>query len=282
MLTYLLALAVGFGSFGLYATSFALPEVSRKNDLVWSGIGLFYALVLWVCAGRITGGVLLGQLASVSLIGWFGWQTMALRWSATPENERVNAAKVTGVRDRISGLASKVQDLSATVAVAAQDADGKTTGPRAMEEPPLTRADFGNPPKIKQQEAVKPTLTSFSKPDAGNPLGGWLSTAQSTAQSIFASWTKPKNNAPKSTDLKSKEPKNKAVYVRKSFKDGVTETVTEVVTETIIPVAKPSLPSVTDAKDLEVAEVVETVIETKVVEVLDEFGDAIDGLKTDL
>ena len=93
MLTYLLALAVGFGSLGLYATTFALPEVSRKNDLIWSGVGLFYGLVLWVCAGRITGGVLLGQLASVSLIGWFGWQTMALRWSMTPEDERVNAAK---------------------------------------------------------------------------------------------------------------------------------------------------------------------------------------------
>ena len=303
MLTYLLALAVGFASLGLYATTFALPEVSRKNDLIWSGVGLFYALVLWVCAGRITGGVLLGQLASVSLIGWFGWQTMALRWNATPENERVNAAKVAGVRDRISGLATKVQDLSATVAI--PDVNLKATGPMAVAEPPLTRADFGNPPKMEQPDAVKPTFTSFSNPDAGNPLGSLLNTAQSTAQSLFASWTKPKNNAPKSNDLKSKEPKNKAVYVRKSFKDGGTETVTETVTdavttvgtavgqaigdddafdfgetivtvtetvtETVIPVAKPSFQSVTDVEP----------IETKVVEVLDEFGDAIDGLKQD-
>lgn len=292
MLTYLLALAVGFGSLGLYATTFALPEVSRKNDLIWSGVGLFYALVLWVCAGRITGGVLLGQLASVSLIGWLGWQTMELRWNATPESDRVNASKVAAVRDRLGGLATKVQDLSATIAtVTPQDADLKTTGSMAANDPPLTRADFGNPPKVKQPEAVKPTLTSFGKPD-GNLLGEWMNTAQATAQSIFAGWTKPKNNESKINDLKSKEPKNKAVYVRKSFKDEgteavsevVTETVTETITETVIPVAKPSVQSVTDAKDLEVAEGVEGVerVETKVVEVLDEFGDAIDGLKREV
>lgn len=275
MLTYLLALAVGFGSLGLYATTFALPEVSRKNDLIWSGVGLFYALVLWVCAGRITGGVLLGQLASVSLIGWFGWQTMALRWNMTPENDRVNAAKVAGVRDRISGLAAKVQDLSATVAN--QDADLKTTQPTTVEEPPLTRADFGNPPKVAQPEAVKPTLTSLSKPNPGDVLGGWINTAQSTVQSIFTGLMKPKEN-----DLKSKEPKNKAVYVRKSFKDGVTETVTTVGTavgqaiddDDAFDFGETSVP---DTKDSEVAEVVET----KMVEVLDEFGDAIDGVKED-
>jgi hypothetical protein len=84
MLAYLLALAVGFGSFSLYLAAFFFPEVHRKYDLAWSGVGMFYALVLWVCAGRITGGVLLGQVASVSLIGWFGWQTLKLRRTQTP------------------------------------------------------------------------------------------------------------------------------------------------------------------------------------------------------
>uniref|UniRef100_A0ACD5GY64 Ycf66 family protein n=1 Tax=Desertifilum tharense IPPAS B-1220 TaxID=1781255 RepID=A0ACD5GY64_9CYAN len=31
------------------------PEVYRKGDFIWSGVGLFYALVLWVCAGQIRG-----------------------------------------------------------------------------------------------------------------------------------------------------------------------------------------------------------------------------------
>ncbi|WP_088893141.1 Ycf66 family protein [Leptolyngbya ohadii] len=81
MLAYILAIAVALASLGLYLAAFLLPEVHRKYDLLWSGVGLFYALVLWVCAGRITGGVLLGQIASVSLIGWFGWQTLQLRFA---------------------------------------------------------------------------------------------------------------------------------------------------------------------------------------------------------
>lgn len=88
MLTYILALAVGLGSFGLYLSAFWFPVVYRKYDLVWSGVGLFYALVLWVCAGRITGGVLLGQIASVALLGWYVWQTLELRWQQLPIAQR--------------------------------------------------------------------------------------------------------------------------------------------------------------------------------------------------
>jgi hypothetical protein len=84
MLTHILAIAVGLGSFTLYMAAFFFPEVHRKYDFIWSGVGLFYALVLWVCAGRITGGVLLGQVASVALLGWFGWQSLQLRRELTP------------------------------------------------------------------------------------------------------------------------------------------------------------------------------------------------------
>lgn len=88
MLAYILALAVGLGSIGLYLAAFFVPEIHRKNDFYWSGLGFFYALMLWVCAGRITGGVLLGQLASVSLLGWFGWQTLTLRRELTPVEQQ--------------------------------------------------------------------------------------------------------------------------------------------------------------------------------------------------
>lgn len=88
MLAYLLAIVVGLGSFGLYMAAFFLPEIHRRYDLVWSGVGLFYALVLWVCAGRMTGAVLLGQMASVSLLGWFGWQALTLRLAETPIDQR--------------------------------------------------------------------------------------------------------------------------------------------------------------------------------------------------
>ena len=88
MLTYLLAIVVAVGSFALYMAAFFFPEIHRKYDLIWSGVGMFYALVLWVCGGRITGGVLMGQIASVSLIGWFTWQALELRWEQTPLSQR--------------------------------------------------------------------------------------------------------------------------------------------------------------------------------------------------
>jgi len=95
MLAYILALTVGFGSFALYMAAFFLPEVHRKYDFIWSGVGLFYALVLWVCAGRITGGVLLGQTASVALLGWFGWQTLTLRRELTPPSLQTQPSDAT-------------------------------------------------------------------------------------------------------------------------------------------------------------------------------------------
>jgi hypothetical protein len=85
MLAYVLALVVGLGSLALYISAFFFPEIHRKNDFIWSGIGLFYALVLWVFAPRIGGGLLLGHVASVALLVWFGWQTLSLRRQVTPQ-----------------------------------------------------------------------------------------------------------------------------------------------------------------------------------------------------
>ncbi|EGK86056.1 hypothetical protein D0A34_00870 [Microcoleus vaginatus PCC 9802] len=88
MLAYILALAVGLGSFSIYMAAFFFPEVHRKSDFTWSGVGLFYALILWACAGRITGALLLGQMAGVAMLGWFAWETLALRRQVTPVAEQ--------------------------------------------------------------------------------------------------------------------------------------------------------------------------------------------------
>ena len=84
MLAYILAFAVGLGSFSIYMAAFFFPEVHRKSDFTWSGVGLFYALILWACAGRITGALLLGQMAGVAMLGWFAWETLTLRRLVTP------------------------------------------------------------------------------------------------------------------------------------------------------------------------------------------------------
>lgn len=111
MLAYLLALIVGSGSFALYMAAFFFPEIYRKNDLVWSGVGLFYALVLWVYAGRITGGVLLGQVASVALLGWLGWQTVMMRRQQTPTAQQTALPTTEQVQGVLSNL-TKPETLS--------------------------------------------------------------------------------------------------------------------------------------------------------------------------
>ncbi|AFY35052.1 Ycf66 family protein [Calothrix sp. PCC 7507] len=108
MLAYILALAVGIGSLAIYLAAFFFPEIHRKNDFIWSGIGLFYALVLWVFAPRITGGLLLGHIASVALLWWFGWQTLSLRRQVTPQTQQTQVPSPELVKTSIQQQVNKL------------------------------------------------------------------------------------------------------------------------------------------------------------------------------
>lgn len=108
MLAYVLALTVGLGSIALYTAAFFFPEIHRKNDFIWSGVGLFYALVLWIFAQRITGGLLLGHVASVALLGWFGWQTVSLRRQLTPKTQQTQIPSTETVKTNIQEQVSKL------------------------------------------------------------------------------------------------------------------------------------------------------------------------------
>ncbi|KAB8316580.1 hypothetical protein SD81_025750 [Tolypothrix campylonemoides VB511288] len=108
MLAYVLALTVGLGSVALYLAAFFFPEIHRKNDFIWSGVGLFYALVLWIFAQRITGGLLLGHVASVALLGWFGWQTLSLRRQVTPQAQQTQIPSTETVKTNIQEQVSKL------------------------------------------------------------------------------------------------------------------------------------------------------------------------------
>jgi hypothetical protein len=108
MLAYVLAFVVGLGSLALYISAFFFPEIHRKNDFIWSGIGLFYALMLWVFAPRISGGLLLGHVASVALLVWFGWQTLSLRRQLTPLLQQTPVPSPetvkTGIQEQVTKL----------------------------------------------------------------------------------------------------------------------------------------------------------------------------------
>ncbi len=107
MLAYILALAVALGSLGIYLAAFFFPEIHRKFDFIWSGVGLFYALVLWVCAGRITGGLLLGQVAGVALLGWSVTQTLQLRRQLTPSSGQTLLPSSAQVKNTVGKQISK-------------------------------------------------------------------------------------------------------------------------------------------------------------------------------
>ena len=111
MLAYILALAVAIGSLGIYLAAFFFPEIGRKNDIYWSGVGLFYALVLWVCAKQITGGLLLGQVAGVVLLGWYAFQTLQLRRQLTPQQQQTAVPSAAQVKSNVREQVAKISPL---------------------------------------------------------------------------------------------------------------------------------------------------------------------------
>lgn len=160
MLAYILALVVGIGSLAIYLAAFFLPEIHRKTDFYWSGVGLFYALVLWVCAGRITGGVLLGQVASVALLGWFGWQTLTLRRELTPKSQQTELPSTEEATEKVLSEAKHLTDNLKSKA-------SKVSLPETVFQLPqkLTglfnnlKGQVGSKPKTAKQPKAKPTVT---------------------------------------------------------------------------------------------------------------------------
>ncbi|KAM3092216.1 Ycf66 family protein [Phormidesmis sp. 146-35] len=212
MLTYLLAFAMGLGSLALYLSAFFYPQVYRKGDLIWSGIGLFYAWVLWVCAERITGGVLLGQMASISLIGWLGWQAFNARLGRSSELPSTTDLQAGVGRVLSPEITAKLKQQFNTVKDWAQGLVA-TTQSKAPEAPavkpyqPLKREDFGQPTVTVETTAEKTPLAAKNDPSAETPANkpNIVSTVTERVKSIAISFQKPK--------------KNTSTYVRKEFRD---------------------------------------------------------------
>src|SRR6476469_342004 len=160
MLAYILALAVGLGSFSIYMAAFFFPEVHRKSDFTWSGVGLFYALILWACAGRITGGLLLGQMAGGAMLGWFAWETLNLRREVTrvegqtpiPQSANLAAAGVP-----FAGLFAKKKEPAA----AKKPKFVRSPKPKT-DVVPAPSVDQGEV-KLEEQPAIPPIAESIAE-----------------------------------------------------------------------------------------------------------------------
>lgn len=111
MLAYFLAIAVVFVSITLYLTAFFRPKIHRQDDFLWSSLGLFYALTLWICAERISGAVLLGQLAIVTLAIAFIWENRQLRQVVTTASESNQALEGFSILSLIASLLGKLPQL---------------------------------------------------------------------------------------------------------------------------------------------------------------------------
>ena len=235
MLAYLLALIVGLSSFGLYMAAFFFPEVHRKNDFLWSGLGLFYALVLWVCAGRITGGVLLGQTASVTLLGWLGWQTLTLRRQFAPVDQQTavptaaewqqallaaltnvwnGLSKAQSIAPFLKPMSKQVARLTAWLEALVTTTTKPTSAPPTSAMPtsieakpyvPLTPADFAN---AKSDAARPPSaiVTDVALVETDN---------RSSSESPLAAIAKQVQGSFKGLTAKRE---SKPVYVRKQFR----------------------------------------------------------------
>lgn len=179
MLAYFLAIAVGLGSFVLFMAAFFFPEVYRKGDFIWSGVGFFYALVLWFCAGRFTGAILLGQSASVALIGWLGWQTLRLRRDVTPQPQQTPTEAIAqkGTRGWFKGKTTQAPPTDSPQEDAVDSSDPATANiPKPEPEPGTdSQTDAAGelaqdtpPPVIEpKQEDRTPVATPTS--DDGTP-----------------------------------------------------------------------------------------------------------------
>ncbi len=206
MLNYVLGWAVSLGSLGFYLAGYLLPEVRRKQDAIWSGVGLIYALALLTNGDRISFGLLIGQLASATLIGWFGWQTLQHRRdlsnavSQTPipnsvQNvfpflkqgwERLRSTYASPEDDGGDLLASGVKKASALLAGKSEPVESfRTTVTHSTPEAAPTQAE--------EDWADEPSSNATAQDVSVNPVP---ETSTPIAESVEHSEAKPVEDVP--------------------------------------------------------------------------------------
>ena len=154
MLSYALAIAVALSSLVLFLTAFVMSDIHRKDDFLWSGVGLLYALILWFCARNITGTVLLGQVAASILLISFCWQTLKLR-KAIANPERASEISNFSVLQATMGLLNR-----------------KKSQPQAVTTPPENEAIE------KVEESKKISVPNTTSKDTASSVEAEIKTNQ--------------------------------------------------------------------------------------------------------
>jgi hypothetical protein len=158
MLAYILAIAIALASVVLFFSAFFAPKLHRKDDFLWSGVGLFYGLILWLCAGRFTGAALLGQMAAVVLVLSFAWQTISLR-AAIANPEKQAGIKTFSLLDWIGGgLGKKKAKVPPTAKPVVETVTPVETTESLTETPaePADVAETVTPESLSTEEAIAP------------------------------------------------------------------------------------------------------------------------------
>lgn len=159
MLAYILAIAIALASVVLFFSAFFAPKLHRKDDFLWSGVGLFYGLILWLCAGRFTGGALLGQVAAVVLVLSFAWQTISLR-AAIANPEKQAGIKTFSLLEWIGGGLGKKKAKVQPTAKPVVEAVTPVETTESLTETPAELADIGESeiPESLTEEAIAPDI----------------------------------------------------------------------------------------------------------------------------
>ena len=158
MLAHILAIAIALASVVLFFSAFFAPKLHRKDDFLWSGVGLIYGLILWVCAGRFTGGALLGQMAAVVLVLSFAWQTISLR-AAIANPEKQAGIKTFSLLDWIGGgLGKKKAKVQPIAKTAVETVTPVETTESLTETPvePVELVETGIPESVSPEDAIAP------------------------------------------------------------------------------------------------------------------------------
>ena len=158
MLAYILAIAIALASVVLFFSAFFAPKLHRKDDFLWSGVGLFYGLILWLCAGRFTGAALLGQMAAVVLVLSFAWQTISLR-AAIANPEKQAGIKTFSLLDWIGGGLGKKKAKVPPTAKPVVETETPVETTESLTETPAESVDVAEtetPESLSTEEAIAP------------------------------------------------------------------------------------------------------------------------------